>query len=465
MDKIKVTVIGGGPGGYVAAIRAAQLGAEVTLVENTHLGGTCLNIGCIPTKALLSSAHAYHKAKSSSALGVEAEPVLHWDKVQENRCRVVSTLVGGVEGLLRANKVKLIRGTAEFTGRNSISVTDAEGRKSTVVSDRYIIATGSYAAKPPIPGIENDFCISSTEALALPEQPKSLVIIGGGVIGVELATAYSEFGTKVSLVEMADEILPEMDRDATTRLHEKLCAAGVSVYTNASVQKFEYAGKEPCCVVKSKDGTVTLKADKMVICTGRETRLEKLGLEKAGVKYTAFIEVSDTLRTSAENIYAIGDCNGLVMLASSASAQGAAAAENCMGGSMVYNPLTCPKTVFSSPELACVGYSEAELKEKKIEYETGFFPGVGNGRSVVEGETDGFVKLYCGKSYHEILGAVIFGSQANELINQLALAIALEATTEEFSSMTFGHPTLSESIHEAALASENIAIHMPNRKR
>ena len=464
MEKTKVIVIGGGPGGYVAAIRAAQLGAQVTLIEEEKLGGTCLNKGCIPTKALLSSAHAMETAAGSSHLGVEAEPRLHWDKVQENKAAVVARLVGGVEGLLRANGVKVVRGRAAFLSADTVTVKAADGSSNTLKSDKFILATGSVPAIPPVPGVENEFCIDSSAALALEECPRSIAIVGGGVIGVELAFAYRAFGSDVTLIEMADTLLPGMDADGVKALTARLEAAGVRMRTSAAVKEFGRDSEGPFCQVDA-GGEERIHAEKMLICTGRKPELQGLGLEKAGVCYDRFVKVDSRLQTSAKNVYAIGDCNGLVMLASAASAQGMIAAENCLGGDSTFDAILCPRTVFSSPELAAVGMDENELREKKAEYTVGFFPAFGNGRSVIEGDTSGFTKIFIGKKYGEILGAVVCGPQANELISTLTLAIEAEATVDELTRMCFGHPILGECLHEAALAAQNRAIHVPNKRR
>lgn len=465
MSNTKVIVIGGGPGGYVAAIRAAQLGAEVTLIEEKHIGGTCLNVGCIPTKALLSSAHAMGNAARAESLGVEMQCTLHWEQVQKHREQIISKLVGGVESMLRANRIKILRGRAHF-GDSTTVLVDGEGTQTALKADRILIAAGSEPLWPAIPGIDNSFCINSTQALRLEAVPKSMIIVGGGVIGVEFATAYSRFGAEITIVEMADSLLPGMDRTAAERIKDSLQADGVRVCTGAQVLRFEAVNGQPTCFMRRSDGgEESAAAEKILICVGRRPNLRALDLDKAGIHWESYIKTDDMLRTNVDNIYAVGDCNGILLLASAAMAQGRIAADNCMGAEKRFDKALCPRTVFSQPELSEIGLNEEQLKERNIEFETGFFPSFGNGRSVVEGVTEGFVKLLIGKEYGEILGASVFLPQANELIHTIAAAMQAEATVDELTAMPFAHPVLSECISEAALASQGIAIHIPNKKR
>ena len=464
---MKITVIGGGPGGYVAAIRAAQLGAEVVLVEKEHIGGTCLNKGCIPAKALLTSAHAMYTATHSETFGVMASATLNWEAIQKNRRETVKKLVSGVEGLLRANRVKILHGTAEFTSRKTIAVRNMSGEAmETIEADKFIIATGSEPVVPPVVGIEKKVHVDSTEALEFDERPASLMVIGGGVIGTELTVAFNEFGTKVTIVESADTILPGMDADAVRTVTGSLISAGVDILAGSRVEEIGEDDKGKFCVVADKAGNKkTIYATKILVCVGRKPDFSRLSLEMAGIEYSTFISVNAYLQTTNPDIYAIGDANGLLMLAGAASDQGIIAAENCFGKNASYDKTNSPRMAFVTPEIAEVGVSEKELSERGVEFGTGVFPAVGNGRSVVEHETDGFVKIFYGKKYGEILGAIIVGSQANELISTITLAIKAEATLTEVIEMSFGHPILGECIHEAALAAEGRAIHMPNKRK
>ncbi|MCQ4670353.1 dihydrolipoyl dehydrogenase [Lactonifactor longoviformis] len=464
MDKKTVTVIGGGPGGYVAAIRAAQLGAEVTLIEKKRMGGTCLNIGCIPTKALLDSAHVYHQAGASAGIGVVASPHLDWDMVQERRKSVIDRLVSGVEGLMRSNRIRVLYGSAGFLDPHTVCVNMADGQKQRVSSDFFILATGAEPLVPPIPGAGGDICIDSAAALSLEKVPDSMLIVGGGVIGVELATAYHEFGTKITIVEMAGNILPNMDRTLSEKLKADMEHRGIRIMTGAKVCKFEKKGDMAACCVEQENTQITLEAEKILLCIGRKASLEGLNLEKAGVRAERRILTDSFMRTSAKHIYAVGDCNGQLMLAHAASEQGMIAAENCMGGSRSFDGSICPGGVYSFPELAGVGFTEEQLREKDISYRAGVFPMAANGRALIYRQDTGMVKVLTGEPYGELLGVHIYGAQATELIAEAALAIKLEATADELIDTIHAHPTLSECVREAALAAQNRAIHTGNKK-
>lgn len=462
---MKVAIIGGGPGGYVAAIRAAQLGAEVTLIEKKKLGGTCLNVGCIPTKTLVDSAHVFHTAANSLDIGVEAAPVLHWDKVQARRENVVKTLVSGVEGLMRTNKVKVVYGTASFQDKSTLNVHAEDSQSTTVKMDRCIIATGSEPVMPPIPGIEGKFCIDSTEALKLDKVPQTMVIVGGGVIGIEFACAYHEFGTKVTVVEMLEHILPTMDRELADLLQKQMKQRGIEVLTGAKVVHFDSAANGGSCTVSCKDGEKTFAGEKILVCLGRRPVVSGLKLENAGIKADRKIEVDQYLRTSAPEIYAIGDCNGLQMLAHAAMEQGRIAAENAMGQSHEFDGRVCPGGIYSFPEVAGVGLTEEQVKEQSIEYSVGMFPTTANGRALIARDTTGYFKVIVGKKYNEILGVHILSAGATEQIAEGALAMQLECTADEIIDTVHSHPTVSECMHEAVLASQGMAVHIPNRKK
>ncbi len=463
-NKVKVTVIGGGPGGYVAAIRAAQLGGDVTLVEKENLGGTCLNVGCIPTKSLLHSAELYEEAMGGAEYGIIASDVkVDFKKVQERKKAVTKQLVTGVKGLLAANKVKVVTGEASFVGKDTIEVKTEKGTEK-IKSDKFIIATGSVPAKPPIPGIDSKQCIDSTGALELQEVPKSMVIVGGGVIGIEIATLYSAFGCKIAVIEMLDEILPMMDGELTKMIRAKLAKKGVEIYTNAKVMSFKDAGSNVEVSVQMSDGSTKIFAgEKALISIGRRTNTQALGLEKIGiVNDRGRITVNDKMETNVTGIYAVGDCIGQIMLAHIASAQGEVAAENALGHSSIFDSKTNPSCVYTKPEFASVGLTEEAAKAQKIDYMVGKFPLAANGRAMIMGE-DGMIKIIAGKKYKEVLGAHILGPRATDLIGELALAIGMEATTDEVIATIHAHPTVAEGIKEAVLAVEKRAIHIPNK--
>lgn len=464
MGKLSVAVIGGGPGGYVAAIRAAQLGAEVTLIEKQKMGGTCLNVGCIPTKVLLETASMLTKAKGASGIGVEMSPVLNWDKVQKRRVNVSSALVKGIDGLMRSNGIKVVKGRAEFINSDTIKV-HGEGEPVVVKADKIIIATGSQPVKPNIPGINNDFCIDSTAVLALPQVPESMLIVGGGVIGVEIADAYNSFGTKVTVVEMMDRILPNMDVELSSMLLKDMKKKGITFYLGSKVESFDKEDGKPYCMISADGKQERIYADKMLISIGRSPYIDGLELQNAGISFNKKgIESDEQLQTSVPNIYAIGDCNGKILLAHAASEQGVIAAENCMGKNKSYDTSNCPGCVYTSPEFASVGMTEERVKELGIDYVVGKFPLVANGKSMIMQETSGTVKLIADRKHGEVLGAHILGSHATELIAELTLAIKLEATLDEIIDTVHAHPTVNESIHEAALNAQGRAIHILNRK-
>lgn len=463
-DKTKVAVIGGGPGGYVAAIRAAQLGREVTLVEKENLGGTCLNVGCIPTKALLHSAELYEEAKEGARYGVIASDVkVDFAKVQERKKAVTKQLVNGVKGLLAANKVKVVNGEAAFISKDTVEVKTQKGTE-TIKADKFIIATGSIPAKPPIPGIDSKQCIDSTGALELQDVPKSMVIVGGGVIGVEIATLYSALGCQITIIEMLEEILPMMDGELTKMIRAKLAKKGVEIYTSTKVMSFKDAGANVDVTVQMSDGsTKVFSGEKALISIGRRTNTAAIGMDKAGIANDrGRITVNDKMETNVPGIYAIGDCIGQIMLAHIASAQGEVAAENALGHNSIFDSKTNPSCVYTKPEFASVGLTEEAAKAQGVEYIVGKFPLAANGKSMIMGE-DGMIKIIAGKKYKEILGAHILGPRATDLIGELALAIGMEATVDEVIAAIHAHPTVAESIKEAALAVEKRAIHIPNK--
>jgi dihydrolipoamide dehydrogenase len=461
MDKSKIIVIGGGPGGYVAAIRAAQLGGEVTLVEQADLGGTCLNVGCIPTKALLHTAEVYRTAKDGADCGVLSEVKLDFAKAQKHKEAIVQKLVGGVKGLLAANQVTVVSGTASFQDATHFQVNNGKGETSVLAADKIIIASGSVPMTPPIPGVESPECINSTDALNFETVPQSMLIIGGGVIGVELATVYSTLGCKVTIVEMLPAILPMIDAEVTKLLAATLQRQGVAIYTSARVQTIIDSGKEAKVQVKLEDGReVEFAAEKVLVSVGRKVNTEGLNLSAAGIKADKEkIVVDGGMRTNIAGIYAIGDCTGGSMLAHVASAQGEIAAENALGHESNFDLKTCPSCVYTNPEIAAVGLTEKQAAEQGIEYTVGRFPLAANGKSLIMG-SQGLIKLIAGKQYGEILGVQMIGPRATDLIAECALAIGMEATLDEFGATIHAHPTVSEAVREAALAARGRAIHI-----
>jgi dihydrolipoamide dehydrogenase len=458
----KIVVIGGGPGGYVAAIRAAQLGGEVTVIERDQVGGTCLNVGCIPTKALLHAAEYLEAAKHAAACGVTLQASLDFAKTQEYKAGVVAQLVRGVTGLLKVNKVAVIKGEASFLGQNCINVKAADGTAQEITFDKAIIATGSSALTPPIPGLDLPVCLDSTGALALDTVPESMVVIGGGVIGVEMATAYAAFGTKITIVEMMDRILPLLDSEMGRLVCDDLKAQGVTVMTSAKVLSVQEASRGAQASVEYEGSTQILEAEKVLVAIGRRAETGVLNLESVGVSTNRGCIVVDAQQnTTTEGIYAIGDCTGGSMLAHVASQQAEVAAENALGHRSEYDAKTVPSCVYTSPELASVGLSEEQAKEQGIDYIVGRFPLSANGKSLIMGSF-GLVKVIAGGKYGEILGLHIVGPRATDLIVEGALAIGLEATLDEIAATIHAHPTVGEALREAALAAQGRAIHIPN---
>ena len=459
-DKNSVLVIGGGPGGYVAAIRAAQLGAKVTLIEKDKVGGTCLNRGCMPTKAMLHTSEIYEAATSSADIGICCETTVDWEKVQGFRASIVEKLTSGVKALIKLNKIKLVIGEAVFTAPKTVKVNG-----DTYTAENVIIAAGSHPIIPGIPGLkESKALIDSTACLELDHIPESLVVIGGGVIGLELGSVYMRYGTKVTVVEMQPKLLPLMDAELTEMLRVKLEGQGMTIITDASVAAVSDCEGGAKVTVKTADGEVVLDAEKILAAAGRDPETAALGLDKAGVKAdNGFIAANAKMETSAEGVYAIGDCNGKLMLAHAAMAMGETAAENAMGGSKTFDPDQSPSCAYVGPEFACVGFTEERAKKLGIKYKVGKFPTSGNGRSLVAGHTDGMIKIVAGEQYGEILGVHILAPAATELIEEAALAIRLEATLEEFTDTIHCHPTVAEAVRECALNADKKAIHIPNK--
>ncbi|MBD5587069.1 dihydrolipoyl dehydrogenase [Clostridium botulinum] len=463
---MKLVVIGGGPGGYVAAIRGAQLGAEVTLIEKEKLGGTCLNVGCIPTKVLLHSSELLNEVKEAKALGIEVneEVKVNWPQLQNRKNTVVNTLVSGVSSLLEHNKVKVINGTAAFEGKSSIKVTKDQGESENIQFDNVIISSGSVPFIPPIEGKELEGVIDSTGALGLDSVPKSMVIIGGGVIGIEFANIFNSLGCKVTVIEMLPYILPPVDREISEILKEKLKNDGIDIYNNCKVTKIKKNDENLNVSFEKGNDKLNIEAQKVLIAVGRRANISNLNLESTGVYIEkGCIWVNDNMETNIKGIYAIGDCTGKNMLAHVASDQGIIAVENIMGKNKKMDYKTVPACVYTKPELASVGLTEEQAKQKGVDYKVGKFPLIYNGKSLIMNDTEGFIKIIVDKKYEEILGVHILGPRATDLITEAALALRLEATLEEIITTVHAHPTIGEAMKEAALAVNKEAIHMVNK--
>lgn len=457
-QKFDLTVVGGGPGGYVAAIRAAQLGLKVAVIEEREMGGTCLNRGCIPTKSLLHSAEAYHLVKHCSEFGIRvADAEFDYVQMSQRKDRVVKQLRSGVEYLVKSSGSLIISGKAYIKDRNTIEVTGKE--KTTVKTDKIIIATGSSPSKPPISGIDGNKVLDSDKVLELTECPSRVVIIGGGVIGVEFATIFNSLGKEVTIIEMMHNIIPGVDTEISMMLRKSLEKKDVKIFTDSKVTSIS-SGQEAVCTFE-KDGRVNkAEGDIVIVAIGRKPNSGDLGLEKIGVATDrGFIKVDDKLETSVKGIYAIGDVTGKVLLAHVASAQGIVAAANAAGKKNTMNYDIVPGCIYSSPEIATVGMTEEEALNKKMNIKVGRFPVSANSKSMIMGEKDGLVKIITESITGEILGAHILAPRATDMISEICVAMKLESTIEELSDTIHPHPTVSEMIMEAAHDVEGNCVH------
>jgi len=463
MDKT-VIVLGGGPAGYVAAIRAAQLGAKVHLVEKQYLGGTCLNVGCIPTKTLLATANIYRKVKREGPeIGLLSgdQLAVDWSVLQQHKQRVVSRLVAGIEGLIKANAVTLHRAAGRLAGPNAVMLDNGEQ----INGDYLIVAAGSQPAMLKFPGADLPKVIDSTAALSLPRIPRSIAIVGGGVIGVEFAYLFRALGAEVRIIEMLPQILPGVDAEIAAILRGSLEKDGIKIYTAARLEKVEIKEGLLQTVFTDKNGATALEAEYVLVAVGRKPASEDLGLEKLGIAMQkGFVTVDQNYRTAVPSIYAVGDINGQKMLAHAASAQAAAAVEHCLEGKEAgLSPI--PACIYAEPEIGCVGLSEEEAKESGIEYRVGRFQLAANGKSIIEGDKNGLVKVIAGRQHGNVLGVQIIGPHATELIAECALAVSMEACVEDVAAAVHPHPSVSESVAEAMLAVDDQAIHWPPRRK
>ena len=457
--RTEVVVIGAGPGGYVAAIRLAQLGKKVVLVDEDKLGGICLNYGCIPSKAMISASGLFNKIKQSSKIGIKTGKVtIDFSKMQEWKDGIVSKLNKGTEFLCKKNNVTIVKGTAVFENSNRLKISN--GKNSSYIDfKKAIIATGSKPVELPNFKFDDKKIISSRGALYLKEIPENLVVIGGGYIGLEIGTIYAKLGSKVSIVEMEDQILPGFDKNVVNVIQKNLEKLDVNIYVNAKADKIE---NNKIAIDSKEKGKVLLDADKVLVAVGRHPNTKNLGLENTKVKLNEkeFVDVDKNLMTDDENIYAIGDVSVGPMLAHKASMQGKIAAGIIAGEKVSYDNFVVPAVVFTDPEIASVGLSEDEAKDKGIKVKTGKFPFSVSSRAMTREETQGFVKVIANEADDKIIGVQIVGSDASDLISEAALAIKMNSTIEDLASTIHPHPTLSESLMEASEATMGKAIHI-----
>lgn len=465
MSHYEVIVIGGGPAGYTAAIKLSQLGKKVACVEmRDRLGGTCLNVGCIPSKALLQSSHKFHEAKHMEEFGVVVKDVsLSLKKMMERKNAIVNDLAKGIDGLFKKNKVSRIIGVAKFLDSKKLSIT-RDGNEEIISADNIVIATGSQVT--PLPGvvIDESRIVSSTGALELDYVPKKMVVIGGGVIGLEMGSVWSRLGTDVIIIEYGSRILGGMDEDISRDAHKIFSSQGLKFMTDTKVLSAKAQKDKAIIEVESKSGDKKeiIEADIILSAAGRISYTDGLGLSSIGVKMDArnIIEVDSSYKTNVSGIYAIGDVIKGPMLAHKAEEEGIAVAEIIAGqhGHVNYNAI--PGIVYTHPEIASVGKSEADLKRDGVEYNIGKFPFMANSRARTNGESLGFAKILSDKKTDRILGAQIIGANAGDLMAELVIAIEFAASSEDVARISHGHPSLSEAIKEAAMASYDKPIHI-----
>ena len=461
--RTEVVVIGAGPGGYVAAIRLAQLGKKVVLVDEDKLGGICLNYGCIPSKAMISASGLFNKIKQSSKIGIKTGKVtIDFSKMQEWKDGIVSKLNKGIEFLCKKNNVTIVKGTAVFESSNRLKISNGK-RISYIDFEKAIIATGSKPVELSNFKFDGKKIISSKGALYLKEIPKNFVVIGGGYIGLEIGTIYAKLGSKVSIVEMEDQILPGFDKNVVNVIQKNLEKLDVNIYVNAKADKIE---NNKIAIDSKEKGKVLLDADKVLVAVGRYSNTKDLGIENTKIKLNknGFVNVDKNLMTDDEDIYAIGDVSVGPMLAHKASMQGKIAAGIIAGEKVSYDNFVVPAVVFTDPEIASVGLSEDEAKDKGIKVKTGKFPFSVSSRAMTREETQGFVKVIANASDDKIIGVQIVGSDASDLISEASLAIKMNSTIEDLALTIHPHPTLSESLMEASEATMGKAIHILKMK-
>lgn len=459
-----ITVIGAGPGGYVAAIYAAKQGKKVIIIEKEHVGGTCLNHGCIPTKALVRSSEVYRNMKEADSFGIFAENVsVNMEKVIKRKDDIKNQLKNGIEYLLEKHNIQKLDGNGEIVDQNTVFV-KTNRTETTINTKNIIIATGSEPSVAPIKGIESKYVLTSKEALDMTDLPNKLVIVGGGVIGMEFAFIYASFGVEVFVVEYADQILASLDEDVCNEISKIAKENGIKLYTSSKVEAIDETENGECVVSFIKDGEIKyISCDKVLASVGRQPYFEGLGVEKLEIEMNdkkKGIKVNEKMQTNISNIYAIGDVTNIIQLAHVASHQGIVAVDNILGENKAIDYSTVPSAIFTEPEIAVVGITEKIANEKGIKIEIGKFPMSANGKALTLGDTKGFVKIIKEKSTGKIIGSTIIGSHATDLLASVTLCINNGLTTEQITETIFAHPTTAESIHEAALNVEGGAIHL-----
>ncbi len=467
MANNRVVVIGGGPGGYVAAIKAAQLGGEVILVEADKLGGTCLNRGCIPTKFMLRSVETYQSIKSAGQYGISVSGIeMDVTKMQANKQRLMSGLVSGVGGLLAGNKVEVINGRARLASSRQVEVDSGQGQKQLLDTDKMILATGARPIVLPIPGADAPDVMGVEDMLELDKLPKSVVIIGGGVVGVEMATVWAKLGCEVSVVEMMPHCLPTQDDEIVAVLEEILLGDEIRVCCSARVSRIDDIPGGKAVIFSDGETEQRIEAEAVAVSVGYRPNVENLGLEECGVAVDrGGIKVNDKMETSVPGIYAVGDAVGGLMLAYVAIAEGIMAAENALGGNSRIDYTAIPQCIFTLPEVASVGLSEQEAINQGYDIQIGRFPFTASGMAAIVGERRGLVKIIADRKFGQVLGTHIIGPQATCLITEIAVVMKMEGTVDDVTATIHSHPSLSEAIWEAATDVKGKAIHYLSRKK
>ena len=463
-EKFQAVVIGGGPGGYVCAIRLAQLGLKTACIESRGtLGGTCLNVGCIPSKSLLNLSEEFHKVQNLSNKGIEiGEVKLNLSKMMKSKDKAVTILTKGVEFLLKKNKVTYFKGTGSFKSKNEVSIKDDKNKETVISSEKIIIATGSVPVS--LPGIDFDekIIVSSTGALKLEKVPKKMVVVGGGYIGLEMGSVWSRLGSEVHVIEFLDHITPGMDKEISQEFMKILKKQGIIFHMQHKVEVVKTNGSGAIISTKDKDGNKKdFNTDIVLVSVGRKPNTNGLNLEKIGVKLDdkKRIKTNKDFQTNVKNIYAIGDVIVGPMLAHKAEDEGIAVAENIAGQSGHVNYNTIPGVIYTTPEVASIGQTEEQLKEKNIKYKIGKFSFMANSRAKAIDDSEGFVKILADEKTDKVLGAHLIGPHAGELIAEIGVAMEFGASSEDIARTCHAHPTFSEAVKEAALSVDKRAIH------
>jgi dihydrolipoamide dehydrogenase len=463
-EKFQAVVIGGGPGGYVCAIRLAQLGLKTACIESRGtLGGTCLNVGCIPSKSLLNLSEEFHKVQNLSNKGIEiGEVKLNLSKMMKSKDKAVTILTKGVEFLLKKNKVTYFKGTGSFKSKNEVSIKDEKNKETIISSEKIIIATGSVPVS--LPGIDFDekIIVSSTGALKLEKVPKKMVVVGGGYIGLEMGSVWSRLGSEVHVIEFLDHITPGMDKEISQEFMKILKKQGINFHMQHKVELVKTNGSGAIISTKDKDGNKKdFNTDIVLVSVGRKPNTYGLNLEKIGVELDdrKRIKTNKDFQTNVKNIYAIGDVIVGPMLAHKAEDEGIAVAENIAGQSGHVNYNTIPGVIYTTPEVASIGQTEEQLKEKNIKYKIGKFSFMANSRAKAIDDSEGFVKILADEKTDKVLGAHLIGPHAGELIAEIGVAMEFGASSEDIARTCHAHPTFSEAVKEAALSVDKRAIH------